>query len=140
MIGALYRTLSFRGLEYDVSRTIPFHLGTSLLRTGKISVEREQHFHLLGDEAKASRRPAASARERFEQRRRQAFVQREAAGGIDMHAIALHAVGAGAVAFIRGGADAGFLQALRQGETTNSPANDDDVKRRPCRVPNGAAI
>jgi hypothetical protein len=87
------------------------------------SVEREQHFHLLGDEADAFRGPAASARERFEQRRWQAFVQCEAAGRIDMHAVALHAVGARAVAFIDCGAHAGFFQALRQGEATNSAAH-----------------
>ena len=38
------------------------------------AVEREQHFHLLGNETDAFRRLAASARERFEQRRWQAFV------------------------------------------------------------------
>ena len=108
---------------------------------GRISsVKREQHFHLLGNETDAFRRLAASARERFEQRRWQAFVQREAAGRIDMHAIALHPIGAGAVAFIDGGADAGFFQALRQGEATNSAADNDDVKRCPGRVANGAAI
>src|SRR6516164_2135899 len=63
------------------------------------SVERKQHFHLLGNETDAFRRLATSARKRFEQRRWQAFVQREAPGRIDMHAITLHAVGAGAVAF-----------------------------------------
>src|SRR5262249_34902282 len=104
------------------------------------SVEREQHFHLLGYEGDGFCGPAASARERFEQRRWQASAQCEAAGRIDMNAIALHAVGAGAVAFIDGDADAGFFQALRQGEATNSTANDDDVKRRPDRVANGAAI
>src|SRR5215472_512898 len=108
---------------------------------GRISsVEREQHFHLLGNKTDALRRPAASARERFEQWRRQAFVQREAAGRIDMHAITLHAVGAGAVAFIDDGADTGFFQALRQGEATNSAADDDDLERCPGRVANGAAI
>src|SRR5262249_39975074 len=98
------------------------------------SIEREQHFHLLADEADASRRPAARAREPFEQSCRQAFVQREAAGRIDMDAIALHAVGAGAGGFIDGRADAGFFQALRQSEATNSAADDDDVERRRYRV------
>ena len=73
------------------------------------AVEREQHFHLLGNETDAFRRLAASARKRFEQRRWQAFVQRVAAGRIDMHAITLHAVGAGTVAFIDGGVDPGFF-------------------------------
>ena len=57
-----------------------------------------------------------------------------------MHAIALYAVGAGAVAFIDSGADAGFFQTLRQREATNSAANDDDVERCPGRVANGTAI
>src|SRR5215469_653908 len=104
------------------------------------SVEREQHFHLLGNETDAIRRLAASPRKRFEQRRWQAFVQREAAGRIDMHAITLHAVGAGTVAFIDGGADPGFFQALRQREATNATTDDDDVERCPGRVANGAAI
>src|SRR6516225_9903201 len=104
------------------------------------TVEREQHFHLLGDETDAFCGPAASVREHFEPRRWQAFMQREAAGRIDMHAITLHAVGAGAVAFIDGSADAGFFQALRQGKPTNSAANDDDVERRPYRIANGAVI
>src|SRR5215472_6827583 len=115
------------------------HAFLSELRWRISSVEREQHFHLLGDEADASRGPAASARERFEQSWRQAFVQREAAGRIDMYAITLYAVGAGAVAFIDGSADAGFFQALRQGEATNSAANDDDLEWRRYRVGNGAA-
>ena len=89
------------------------HAVPSELRWRISSVEREQHFDLLSDEADASRGPAAHARERFEQSCRQTFVQREAAGQIDMDAIALYAVGAGAVAFIDGSADAGFFQALR---------------------------
>src|SRR5262249_61777111 len=56
------------------------------------SVEREQHFHLLGNETDALRRLAASARERVEQRRWQTFVQREAAGRIEVHAITLQPV------------------------------------------------
>src|SRR5262249_14760982 len=103
------------------------------------SIEREQHFHLLGDEADASRGPAASARERFKQSCRQAFVQREAAGRIDMDAITLHPVGPGAVAFIDSGADAGFFQTLCQGEAANSAANDDDVEWRRYRLANGGA-
>src|SRR5262249_36728737 len=115
------------------------HAVPSELRWRISSVEREQHFHLLGDEADAARGPAASARERLEQRCRQAFVQREAAGRIDMHAIALYAVGAGAIAFIDGSADPGFFQALRQGEATDSAANDDEVEWRRYRFADGAA-
>ena len=57
-----------------------------------------------------------------------------------MYAIALHAVGAGAVAFIYGGADAEFFQALRQGQATDSTAEDDDLERCLGRVANGEAI
>src|SRR6516165_11265746 len=57
-----------------------------------------------------------------------------------MHAIALHPVGACAVAFIDGNADAGFFQALRQGEATNAATDDDDVEWRPHSGIKGAAI
>ena len=67
-------------------------------------------------------------------------MQREAAGRIDMHAITLHTVGAGSVAFIDSGTNAGFSQALRQGEAANSAPNDDDLEGRLYRVANGAAI
>ena len=104
------------------------------------SIEREQHFHPFGDETDAFCRLAASAREHFELRCWQAFMQREAAGRIDMHAITLHTVGAGSVAFIDSGTNAGFSQALRQGEAANSAPNDDDLEGRLYRVANGAAI
>src|SRR5215469_7147897 len=93
------------------------------------ALEREQDFALLGDEADALTGLAAGPREDIEQIRRQTFVQRAAAGRLDMHAIALDAIGAGAVALIDGDADDVFLEALRQREPADAAADDDDVKR-----------
>ena len=98
------------------------------LRLGK--VERQQRLHLLGDEADAVRWLAAGALEGIEQVWRQAFVQGAAAGRIDVHAIALQATRGRAVALVERDADAGFLQALRQGEAADAAADDDDMERR----------
>src|SRR5262249_22396216 len=103
------------------------------------SVEREQHFHLLGDAADASRGPAASARERFLRTCRQASWQPVASGRMDMDGLTQRPVGGGEVAFIDSGADAGFFQTLCQGEAANSAANDDDVEWRRYRLANGGA-
>jgi hypothetical protein len=100
-------------------------------------IERQQHLHPFGDEADTLGRLAAGTRERVKQRRRQTFVQSQAAGWIDVDPIALHPVGAGAVALIDGDADAGLFQALRQSEAANTAADDDDMERRRRRGDDG---
>ena len=55
-------------------------------------------------------------------------MQRRAADRIDVNVIALHAIARRAVAFVGRDADAGFLQALRQGEAAETATDDDDVE------------
>jgi hypothetical protein len=69
-------------------------------------IGREENLSMLCDEADAFGRLAASPREGVEQMRRQAFVQRGTAGRIDVHAIALDAICARAVALIDRDTDA----------------------------------
>jgi hypothetical protein len=100
-------------------------------------VERKKHFHPFGDKANPLRGLAAGAYESIEQWCRQALVQGEAAGGTDMNAIALHAVGASAVTFVDGDAHAGLFQTLHQRQTADAAADDDDVERRVGRGDHG---
>ena len=93
-------------------------------------IERKQDLHPLGDEADSLRRLAAGAHEGVEQGQGQTFVEREAAGRIDMNTVALQPVGTGSIALVDGDAHAGLLQALRQRQTTDATADDDDVERR----------
>jgi hypothetical protein len=107
---------------------------------GIVEAEGEQQPHALSHKTDAARGLAAGARERLEQMRRQAFVQRTTAGRIDVHPIALHAVGAGAVALIDGDADTGLFQALREREAADAAADDHDVKRRGLGIGDRSAV
>ena len=73
----------------------------------KIAIECEQDAHLLGEESNRHVGCCASAVEDVEQMRRQAFMQREAAGRTDVHPVALQAIGQRAVALVDRGADPG---------------------------------
>src|SRR6202008_3872995 len=92
----------------------------TLLRQHHLALEREQHPHLLGQETPRAARLAASAVEDVEQLRRQAGVERAAAGRIDVHAIALHPIGEGAVALVDRDAHAGLLEPLREAKTADA--------------------
>ena len=80
------------------------------------------------------RRLAAGARKRLEQMRRQALVQRPAAGRIDVDAVALNAIRARAVALVDCDADARLLKALRQSEAADAAADHDDMQAAMLRA------
>jgi len=94
----------------------------------EVAFESEQHSHLLGEEAHRHARRAAGAVEDVEQVRRQALVHRKAAGRADMHAVALQPIVDGAVALVDRGTDPGLLQTLRERQTANAAADDEDVE------------
>jgi hypothetical protein len=55
-------------------------------------------------------------------------VQGEAAGRADMHPIPLQPIVDAAVALVDGGADPGSSQTLRERETANAAADDEDIE------------
>ena len=114
--------------------------GDSIALLHHVAPDREQHLHLLGEEMHGMRGLAASAVEGVEQMRRQTGVQRAAAGWIDVHAIALQAIGEGTVALVDGDAHAGLLEALGETEAPDAAADDDDMERRDAGVERVAAI
>jgi hypothetical protein len=73
-------------------------------------VERKQSLHPFGQKTNAAGPLATGARERFEQIRRQAFMQGKTPGGIDVDAVALNAVSRGAVALINGALTPDFFK------------------------------
>jgi len=81
------------------------HNGVETLRHIHL-IDREQHLSMLCDKADAFGWLAAGARKGVEQMRRQAFMQRGTARRIDVHAVALDAICAGAVALIDRDTDA----------------------------------
>ena len=85
--------------QRDAADRAMLRYGVGALRLIQL-IEREQDLSALGEEADAVGRLAAGARKGVEQMRRQTFVQRNTASWIDVHAIALDAIGAGAVALI----------------------------------------
>jgi len=94
----------------------------------EVAFESEQHSHLFGEEAHRRARRAAGAVEDVEQVRRQALVHRKAAGRADMHAVALQPIVDGAVALVDRGTEPGLLQTLRERQTANAAADDEDME------------
>src|SRR5215472_608138 len=94
----------------------------------EVAFEGEQHPHLLGEEAYRHIRCATGAVKDVEETRGQALVQGKAAGRADRHAVALQAIVDGAVALVDRGADPGLLETLREGQTANAAADDENMK------------
>src|SRR2546430_17349675 len=99
----------------------------ALLLRHHLAFEGEQHLHLFGEKADRAARLAAGAVEHLEQLRWQAGVERAAAGRIDVHAIALHAVGERAITLIDRDAHARFLQPLCEAKAADAAADNDDM-------------
>ncbi len=104
-------------------------LGDRVLRAHQLTVDREQHLHLLGHEAERLVRFAAGAIEDVEEVRREAGMERAAAGRIDMHPIALQAVRQRAIALVGRDADASLLEPMRKTEAADAATDDDDMER-----------
>src|SRR5262249_5569204 len=81
----------------------------------------------------------AGGQEGGEDLRRKARMQRPAARGVDVHPVALEAVGRGAVALVDGDLDAAPAQALRQGKAADPAADHDRLQlqrgRSRARIP-----
>src|ERR1019366_312905 len=93
----------------------------------EVPADRQQHAHSFSQEPDAAAGPAAASIEGSEQPRGQAGMQGVAAGGVDVHPIALHPIGGRAVALVDRNADTGLLEPLRQREAADAAPDDDDV-------------